>query len=174
MAFSVNKVILLGNLGNDPEIRSTGNGNKVAEFSLATSRRWTDRNGQVQEKTEWHRVIAWDSERGAKLADIVERFLRKGDKAYVEGEIQYRSYEAKEGGTRYTTEINAREIVTFGGREGAPGSGDGGGERSRRPSTAESGGSRAPSRPGGSGTKESSYNDYPTKFPDGGDDDLPF
>ncbi len=170
MAFSVNKVILVGNLGADPEVRTTGGGNKVAEFSLATSRRWTDRGGQVQEKTEWHKVIAWDSERGAKLADIVERFLRKGDKVYVEGEIQYRSYEAKDGTTRYVTEINVRELVTFGARDGGSSGGGGGYERSRQPqATASGSGNR-----GGGKSKEEDYGDFDPKFPDSDDDDLPF
>jgi single-strand DNA-binding protein len=166
VAFSINKVILVGNLGADPEIRVVGSGSRVAEFSLATSRRWNDRNGQPQEKTEWHRVIAWDNERGPKLAELAERYLKKGDKAYVEGEIQYRSYEAKEGGTRYVTEINAREIVPFGGREGA-GSQEGGRAPRRQAQPTNSGGGSRGSAP------ETDYDDFDTKFPDG-DDDLPF
>lgn len=112
MSRSLNKAMLIGNLGSDPEIRVTSSGAKVAQFSLATSRSWTGRDGQQQEKTEWHRVVAWE-----KLADVCERYLKKGERVYVEGEIEYRQYEAKDGsGTRYTTEIRAREMMMLGGR----------------------------------------------------------
>jgi single-strand DNA-binding protein len=100
---SLNKIMLIGNLGQDPEIRTTSNGSRVANFSLATSRRWTGQDGQQQEKTEWHRIVAWTA-----LADIAEQYLKKGDRVYVEGEIQYRSYEDKDGNTRYITEIAPR------------------------------------------------------------------
>lgn len=113
MSKSLNKCLILGNVGNDPEVRTTGGGTKVAEFSVATNRKWTDRSGQAQEKTEWHRVIAWTA-----LADIAEQYLKKGDRVYVEGEIQYRSYENKEGQTVYVTEINARDLIMLGGRDG--------------------------------------------------------
>ncbi len=112
MSRSLNKALLIGNLGADPEVRTTTGGTRVAGFSLATSRSWTDREGQPQERTEWHRIVAWD-----KLADIAEQFLHKGDRVYVEGEIQHRSYEDKEGVTRYVTEIRVRELVMLGGRE---------------------------------------------------------
>ena len=112
----LNKVMLIGNLGNDPEIRSTTNGNRVATFSLATSRTWKNQNGEKQEKTEWHRVIVWNS-KNSKLADIVEKYLHKGDKVYVEGGIEYRKWDDKDGQTRYTTEINVRELVMLGGRK---------------------------------------------------------
>ncbi|HEU0055546.1 MAG TPA: single-stranded DNA-binding protein, partial [Longimicrobium sp.] len=88
MARSLNKAMLIGNLGQDPEVRTIPSGARVAQFSLATSRRWKDKNGQQQEKTEWHRVVAWDF-----LVDIVERYARKGDRLYVEGEIEYRQYQ---------------------------------------------------------------------------------
>jgi single-strand DNA-binding protein len=159
MSRSLNKAILIGNLGADPDIRTTGGGTKVAEFSVATSRRWNDRGGQQQEKTEWHKIIAWTA-----LADIAEQYLKKGDKVYVEGEIQYRSYEDKEGNTRYVTEINARELIMLGGRDGGA-AGGGGGQgagvqsRSRQPASAAK-------------SKEPSYDDFSADFPE--DDDLPF
>lgn len=122
MSRSLNKAILIGNLGQDPEIRTTGSGQRVAQFSLATTRTWNDQQGQKQEKTEWHRIVAW-----GRLVDIIERYVKKGDRLYVEGEIQYRQYEDKEGVTKYTTEINLREMIMLGAREGGGGGGDYGG-----------------------------------------------
>jgi single-strand DNA-binding protein len=118
---SLNKAILIGNLGQDPEIRSTGGGQRVAQFSLATTRTWNDQSGQKQEKTEWHRIVVW-----GRLVDVVERYVKKGDRLYVEGEIQYRQYEDKEGVTKYSTEINLREMIMLGG--GREGGGGGGGD----------------------------------------------
>jgi len=119
MAKSVNKVILIGNLGKDPEIRYTQGGEPIANFSLATSENWTDKSGQKQEKTEWHRCVVWNT-KASQLADIVERYVKKGDKIYVEGRIEYRSWQDREGQTRYTTEINAKELILLSGRgEGA-------------------------------------------------------
>ena len=119
MSRSLNKVTLIGNLGADPEIRSTTGGNKVANFSVATSRQWSSASGEKQEKTEWHKCIAWNTRSGAgqQLADIVEKYVKKGDKVYVEGSIEYRQYEDKEKQTRYVTEIRARELVMLGGRD---------------------------------------------------------
>ena len=116
MSRSLNKVTLLGNLGSDPEIRTTANGGKVATLSLATSRKWT-KDGQSQEKTEWHRVILWDNAKGAKLADLAEKYMRKGDKLYVEGQIEYRTWTDKDGEKRYTTEIVVREVILLGGKD---------------------------------------------------------
>src|SRR5690606_12124855 len=114
MARSLSKALLIGNLGSDPEIRTTTDGTKVAGLSVATNRNWTDRDGQAQERTEWHRVVAW-----ANLAEIAEQYLSRGDRVYIEGEIQYRSYEDRDGATRYVTEIRARELVMLGGRDNA-------------------------------------------------------
>lgn len=111
MARSLNKAMLIGNLGADPEVRTTPGGTRVATLSVATSRTWTDRGGSQQEKTEWHRVVAWD-----RLAEICERYLHKGDRVYVEGRIEYRQWEGQDGQTKYTTEIRAREMVMLGGR----------------------------------------------------------
>ena len=115
MSRSLNKATLIGNLGADPEVRSTANGSRVATVSLATSRRWKGQNGEWQEKTEWHRVVAWNN-RGSTLADVIERYCKKGDKIYVEGSIEYRSWQDREGQTRYTTEINAREVILLSGK----------------------------------------------------------
>ena len=115
MSRSLNKAILIGNLGQDPEIRSTGSGTRVAQLSLATERQWTDAHGEPQKRTEWHRIVAWE-----KLAEIAEEFLKKGDRVYIEGEIHYRSYEDSEGTTRYVTEIRARELIMLGGRPAEP------------------------------------------------------
>lgn len=160
MSRSVNKAIIVGNLGADPEIRSIASGTRVANISVATSRRWTDRSGAQQEKTEWHRIVLWD-----KLADVAERFLKKGDSVYVEGEIEYRSYEDKDGVTKYMTEIRARELVMLGGREGGGGGGGGMGSSGNFPS-------RRPAPAKTSPRAEESYDDFETKFPE--DDDLPF
>ncbi len=111
MSRSLNRVQIIGNLGADPELRTTTNGARVANISVATSRRWNDRQGQQQEKTEWHKVIFWE-----KLAELCERYLKRGDRVYVEGSIEYRQYEDKDGQTRYITEIRGREIIMLGGR----------------------------------------------------------
>ena len=162
MSRSVNKAIIVGNLGADPEIRSIASGARVANFSVATSRTWTGRDGTQQEKTEWHRIVAWDNERGPRLADLAERFLKKGDRVYVEGEIEYRSYEDKDGVTKYMTEIRAREMVLLGGREG--GGSEGASPAARRPQPEKV--------PAGKG-KDPGYDNFAgSDFPE--DDDLPF
>ncbi|UCC72412.1 MAG: single-stranded DNA-binding protein [Gemmatimonadota bacterium] len=115
MSRSVNKAIIVGNLGNDPEIRTTSQGTRVATLSVATNRRWQSRTGEMQEDTQWHRIVAWN-----KLAEIVEQYLKKGDRVYVEGRLQYRQWEDQNGQKRYTTEIVANDMVMLGGRgEGA-------------------------------------------------------
>ena len=102
MAGSVNKVILLGNLGRDPEIRSTQSGSKMATFSMATSKRWRDKNTQEQrDKTSWHNIVVF----GDGLVDIVEKYVKKGSKIYVEGELQTRKWQDQDGNDRYTTEV---------------------------------------------------------------------
>jgi single-strand DNA-binding protein len=166
---SLNKAILIGNLGSDPEIRTTGNGAKVAQFSVATSRKWTNNAGEQQEKTEWHRVVAW-----SKLADVVERYVKKGQQVYVEGEIQYRSYEDKDGVTKYSTEINARELMMLGGRDGGGGfgGGDAGGGR-ERPAAAKPGGAGAQAGAANQGGGRD-YDDFQPPAYGDEDDDLPF
>lgn len=159
MSRSLNKALIIGNLGSDPDVRTVGSGTKVAEFSVATSRQWRGRDGQDQEKTEWHRIVAWGfSPEKDGLAGVAERFLKKGDRVYVEGQIEYRSYDDKEGVTKYITEIRASELIMLGGREG--GSYDAAPRR---------GGSRekAPAKTG------SGYDDFEAPAMDD-DDDLPF
>ncbi len=166
MSRSLNKVTLIGNLGNDPEIRSTTGGNRVANFSLATSRAWNNQQGEKQEKTEWHKCIVWNS-KGSQLADIVERYVKKGDKIYVEGRIEYRQWTDKEGQTRYMTEINVRELIMLGGaRGGASDASDGESPQRTRVPVAE----RARTAPGAAG---GDFEDFPGALEDE-DDDLPF
>jgi single-strand DNA-binding protein len=111
---SLNKVILIGNVGKEPAIRATNGGAKVATLSLATSRKWTDSKGEKQEKTEWHNLVAWNRGKST-LADVVERYITKGSKLCVEGSIEYRQYE-KDGQTRYITEINVSGLTMLGGK----------------------------------------------------------
>ena len=143
----VNKVILVGNLGSDPEIRTTPGGQRVANFRLATSRSWNNQEGQRQEKTEWHSIVAW-----GKTADIVERYLQKGKQVYVEGRLETRSWQDKDGQTRYKTEIICENMQML-GRPGER-TDAGGGEYSRA----------------GTGAPPSEEN-FPQPGPD---DDLPF
>ena len=157
MSRSLNKVTLIGNLGADPEVRSTNNGGRVATLSVATGRRWKNQSGETQEKTEWHRVVLWNN-KGSNLADIAERYCKKGDKVYVEGSIEYRSWQDREGQTRYTTEITARELILLSGRGGPDG-------ESFSPSKA----SAAAAAP----QKSESFEDFPEAL-DAEDDDLPF
>lgn len=102
---SVNKVQLLGRLGQDPELKYTPGGPAVCNFTLATSESWTDKSGKKQEKTEWHRVVVW-----GKLAELCNMYLSKGRQAYVEGRLKTRGWDDKQGNKRYTTEINAKEV----------------------------------------------------------------
>jgi len=114
MARGVNKVILVGNLGNDPDIRYTAGGAAVANISLATAESWKDKNsGEQQERTEWHRIVFF-----GRLAEIVGEYLRKGSQVYVEGRLQTRKWEDKEGHDRYTTEIVANEMQMLGSKSG--------------------------------------------------------
>lgn len=133
---SVNKAILIGNLGRDPELRYTKDGRPVANFTLATNERWRDKEGNNQERTEWHRVVVWD-----KTAENCAQYLQKGRSVYVEGRLQTRDWEDKEGNKRQTTEVVAQQVTFLGNRgEGGPG---GGGARS--------GGDFSPPPPAGGG-----------------------
>jgi single-strand DNA-binding protein len=127
MAGSVNKVILVGNLGRDPEIRSTSSGQRIANFSLATSENWRDRTtGERKERTEWHRVVIFNE----RLVDVIEKYVKKGSKLYIEGALQTRKWTDNSGQERYTTEVvlqNFRgELTMLDGRSGGSGSGAGG------------------------------------------------
>jgi len=174
---SLNKVMLIGNLGADPEVRSTNNGTRVATLSLATSRQWTTQGGEKQEKTEWHRCVVWNT-RQSGLADVVEKYLKKGDRVYVEGRIEYRTWKDREGQTRYTTEINVRDLVMLSGRgdggaAGETGSGDRAekGRRAAAPAAEKGAGAGAGSAE--APAKADSFEDFPEAL-DEEDDDLPF
>jgi len=111
MANSVNKVILVGRLGKDPEVKYTQGGTPVAKFTVATNEVWKDQNGEKQERTEWHNIVAW-----TKLAEICGQYLNKGSRVYIEGRIQTRSWEDKEKNKRYITEIRADSMVMLSGK----------------------------------------------------------
>ena len=149
MAGSVNKVILVGNLGRDPEVRSTQDGTKVANLSVATSENWKDKNsGERRERTEWHRVVIFNE----RLADVAEKYLKKGSKVYIEGQLQTRKWTDQSGTEKYTTEIVLQrfrgELAMLDGRGGAPAdAGDGGGE----PAMGGGGGGRSGGGGGGGG-----------------------
>jgi single-strand DNA-binding protein len=164
---SLNKASLIGNLGSDPEIRTTTSGSKVATFSLATSRQWNSASGEKQEKTEWHRCVVWNA-KGTGLADVVEKYCKKGDRLYVEGRIEYRQWQDKENQTRYTTEINVRDLLMLG-------SSGGGGRGSDYDSDSEGSRGRAPARSGSRSGQASNetFEDFPAALEDQ-DDDLPF
>lgn len=153
MARGVNKVILIGNLGKDPEVRYMPSGSAVANVTLATSEQWKDKQtGEQQERTEWHNIVFFN-----RLAEIVGEYLKKGSQVYVEGSLRTRKWQDKSGNDRYTTEIVASEMQMLGGRGGGGGS-------------------------GGSGSGSNDYNQEPaasrqpapTSAADDFDDDIPF
>ena len=119
MSRSLNKVMLIGNVGNDPDVRTTSSGTPIANMSLATTRKWKDGSGEQKEKTEWHRLTVW-----GKLVDVVERYVKKGDRLYVEGRIEYSETES-DGQKKYWTDVNVFEMVML-GSPGAGGQGGGG------------------------------------------------
>ena len=157
---SLNKVMLIGRLGKDPEVRYTPDGAPVASFGLATSETWTDKNGSKQEHTEWHNIIAWN-----KLADLCKRYLAKGRQVYIEGRIRSRDWTDKDGNKRRTTEVIATQMVLIGSR---PQDGDAGVQ------PMESTGRSSYSSPASS--SPSSSRDMEPPFGDAGitDSDIPF
>ncbi|MSU89986.1 single-stranded DNA-binding protein [Rhodobacteraceae bacterium 2CG4] len=161
MAGSVNKVILIGNLGADPEVRTFQNGGKVCNLRIATSERWRDRNtGENRERTEWHSVAIFNE----RLADLAQQYLRKGSKVYIEGQLETRKWQDQSGQDRYSTEVVLRNFkgeMTFLDSPGGQGGGSGGGGYSGGRGDDYGGGAPAPSGPSGP--------------PSGGmDDDIPF
>ncbi|MCL2340873.1 MAG: single-stranded DNA-binding protein [Proteobacteria bacterium] len=116
----INKVILIGNLGADPEIRYTQSGTPFASFRIATTERWKGQDGQMQEQTEWHSIVAW-----RRLAEICGEYLAKGSRVFIEGKLQTRKWQDQNGNDRYTTEIVAREMKMLSPRSGGGGSGGG-------------------------------------------------
>ncbi len=160
---SVNKVILIGNLGRDPETRYTTGGDAIANLNIATSEQWKDKNGEKQEKTEWHRVVLF-----GRQAEIAGEYLKKGRSVYIEGRLQTRKYTDKDGVEKYSTEIVGDRMQLLGGREGGGGGGGGGdvefggaGSGARSAGGGGGGGGKA-----GGGAKRSN--------PDDLDDDIPF
>ena len=167
----INKVIILGRLGRDPEVRNFQNGGKVVNLRIATSERYKDREGNPQERTEWHSVAIFNE----RLGEVAEKYLRKGSEVYIEGQIETRKWQDKDGQDRYTTEIVLRqyrgELQLIGGRGGGAGddagggyaerSGGGYGDRPSGGSRGEGGGgsSRAPSRGGGWDSKKTDLDD---------------
>jgi single-strand DNA-binding protein len=149
MAKSVNKVILVGRLGKDPELKYTASGTPFCRFSMATDDSWNDKGtGERQERTEWHNIVAWD-----RLAEICNQYLTKGKLVYIEGSLQTREWDDQEGNKRKTTEIRARDMVMLSG-----GAGEGGGAQRRTAASADV---------GGSGSSSSSTSTIT-------DDDIPF
>jgi single-strand DNA-binding protein len=159
---TVNKVIIVGNMGRDAEVRYTPGGAAVATLSLATTDVWNDKAGQRQEKTEWHRVVVW-----GKQAETLAEYLTKGRQIYVEGRLQTRQWDDKDGNKRYTTEIRSDRIVLLGGRGGESGGG-GGDHGSPRPTNSGGGdyGSPRPTSSGGGGPAPGP--------PELTEDDIPF
>ena len=181
MAGSVNKVILVGNMGKDPEVRSTQDGSKIVNLTLATSETWNDRaSGERKERTEWHRVVIFND----RVADVAERFLKKGAKIYVEGSLQTRKWTDQQGQERYTTEV---VIGRFNGQltmlDGRSGGGEGGGYSGSESSSGSPGGGYAPrerapvsaARPAG-GAARGGAGAPSWDAPKGGDldDEIPF
>ncbi len=115
MSRSLNKVMLIGNVGSDPDVRTTSSGTPIANMSLATTRKWKDGSGEQKEKTEWHRLTVW-----GKLVDVVERYVKKGDRLYVEGRIEYSESES-DGQKKYWTNVNVFEMVMLGSTGGDTG-----------------------------------------------------
>jgi len=177
MAGSVNKVILIGNLGADPEVKSFQNGGKIANLRIATSENWKDRNtGERKERTEWHSVVL-NSE---GLVGVAERFLRKGSKVYIEGQLRTRKWQDASGNDRYTTEISVggmQGVLTM--LDGAPGGGQGGGGGGGRSGGWNEGGSGGGSGRSGGGSSGGGWNQGGGGSSGGGfaddlDDDIPF
>lgn len=158
MARGINKVILVGNLGKDPEMRTTGSGSTVANVSIATTEAWKDKQtGEQQERTEWHRVVFF-----GRLAEIVSQYLKKGSQVYVEGSLKTNKWQDQSGQDRYSTDVIAREMQMLGGRGNSGGGGGGGGSSENFDQ------SQPPSQPAGASS------DAPASAGDDFDDDIPF
>ncbi|MDE2594937.1 MAG: single-stranded DNA-binding protein [Burkholderiales bacterium] len=168
---SINKVILIGNLGRDPEVRYTPSGAAVCNVSVATTRNWKDKNsGDKVEETEWHRVVFYD-----RLAEIAGEYLKKGRPVYVEGRLKTRKWQDKDGKDNYTTEIVAEQMQLLGGRESGGGGGYGGGQGGPEDYSQEA--PSAPSRPAARPAPAPAPRPAPSKSSTGFDDmddDIPF
>ena len=162
---SINKVILIGNLGRDPEVRYAPSGSAICNATIATSRNWKDKTtGERQEETEWHRVVFYD-----RLAEIAGEYLKKGRPVYVEGRLKTRKWTDKDGVEKYTTEIVAQEMQLLGGREGGGGGGGGGGDDMGEPRAAAPRSAPAPRAPAAGKPAAKSSTGF-----DDMDDDIPF
>jgi len=161
MARGINKVILVGNLGNDPEVRYANNGNAIANISVATTDSWKDKNtGEQQEKTEWHRVVMFN-----RLGEIAGEYLKKGSQVYIEGKLQTRKWQDQAGNDKYTTEIVANEMQMLGGRGGGAEMGGGGGYQAPQQQRQAPQQSQQPQQPQ-QAAQPAPSNDF--------DDDIPF
>ncbi len=160
---AINKVILIGNLGQNPEIRHSPSGQAICNMNIATNEAWTDKNGQKQEKTEWHRIVVF-----GKLAELCSQYLSKGRQAYIEGKLQTRSWQDKEGQTRYTTEVVAQTIQFLGGAGASAGTGA---SRSNGPS--QEYGAGASSNAGTANGANFPENNFPSE-PSFTEEDVPF
>jgi len=157
---SINKVILIGNLGRDPEVRYTPNGAAICNITIATSRNWKDKtSGEKVEETEWHRVVFYD-----RLAEIAGEYLKKGRSVYVEGRLKTRKWQDKEGADHYTTEIVASDMQMLGSREGMGGGDDNAARGAGRDAGGE--GARPAAKPAGAQKSATGFDDM--------DDDIPF
>ena len=161
---SVNKVILVGNLGRDPEVRYMPNGDAVANYSIATTETWKDKNGMRQEKTEWHNIVMY-----RRLAEIAGEYLKKGSSVYIEGRLQTRKWQDKQGNDRYTTEIIADQLQMLGGRN----------SNAAGQTPGQDHGAASPSQPGGASTDDTPPPPRRKAPAPGGnfddmDDDIPF
>ena len=166
MARGVNKVIIVGNLGGDPETRYMPSGSAVTNMTIATNESWKDKQtGEQKERTEWHKVVMFD-----RLAEIAAEYLRKGSQVYIEGKLQTRKWQGKDGQDRYTTEVRANEMQMLGGRGGAGGGGGsfGGGGGGQQGGGQQGGGQQGGGQQGGGGSAP------PQPGPDDFDDDIPF
>jgi single-strand DNA-binding protein len=161
---SVNKVILVGRLGQNPEVRYTPSGAAVANFSVATNESWTDKSGQKQERTEWHRIVVW-----GKLAELCSQYLSKGRQAYIEGRLQTREWQDKDGVKKYTTEVQAQTVQFLGAGQGA---GAGAGEG--RPARDVGNGHAAPEEPAFAPAGRGAAGAGPADEPSFTEDDIPF
>jgi single-strand DNA-binding protein len=172
MAGSVNKVIIVGNLGADPEVKSFQNGGKVCNLRIATSESWKDKNtGDKQERTEWHSVAIFSE----GLAGVAERFLRKGSKVYIEGQLRTRKWQDASGNDRYSTEVVLQgpgSVLTM--LDGAPGGGQGGGGGGQRSGGGDFGGGGSSGGSAGGGQRSGGSNVGGGGFADDLDDDIPF
>lgn len=173
MARGINKVILVGNLGNDPDVKYTQGGSAIATISVATTEAWKDKQGQMQERTEWHRVKFF-----GRLAEIAGEYLKKGRQVYIEGSLRTDKYTGKDGVERYTTDIIANEMQMLGGQPGGERGADRGSERSSERSSGSRGGysggersGNAPSASAGSARPPASAPFDDSAFPE---DDIPF